>query len=229
MTWFAQNGEDRKLEFMLGEKNDGFYIDVGAWDPSIHSVTKHFYDKGWRGINVEPVAIYHELLERERPCDINVRAACGDLNGYRDFHVVHDSGLSTFDAGNARAAVRREGFDVDVVRVTVLTLADICENYVPREATLEAYSGVGPRIGGNARDCPHIAIDFLKIDVEGWERQVVAGADWERFRPKILCIEATQPMTEIPTHDAWEPLLEQAGYSFIVFDGLNRFYQDGRL
>jgi hypothetical protein len=72
----------------------------------------------------------------------------------------------------------------------------------------------------------HVAgpVDFLKVDVEGFEREVLAGADWSTFRPRVVVIEATVPKSDEPAHDAWEPMLFEVGYRFALFDGLNRFY-----
>jgi hypothetical protein len=67
-------------------------------------------------------------------------------------------------------------------------------------------------------------VDFLKVDVEGFEREVLAGADWSTFRPRVVVIEATVPKSDEPAHDAWEPMLFEVGYRFALFDGLNRFY-----
>jgi hypothetical protein len=67
-------------------------------------------------------------------------------------------------------------------------------------------------------------IDFLKIDVEGFEEEVIAGANWQRFRPTVVVVEATHPQTNRLTHGSWDPLLREAGYTFELFDGLNRFY-----
>jgi hypothetical protein len=81
------------------------------------------------------------------------------------------------------------------------TLALICEEYVG-----------------------DVVIDFLKIDVEGFEAAVIAGGDWERWQPRVIVVEATEPNERTPSHDAWEPALISAGYVFALFDGLNRFY-----
>jgi hypothetical protein len=74
-----------------------------------------------------------------------------------------------------------------------------------------------------ARHAPSV-IDFMSVDVEGYEQEVLAGADLARYRPRVLIVEATEPATAKPTHEAWEPLVLGAGYQFVVFDGLNRFY-----
>jgi hypothetical protein len=81
-----------------------------------------------------------------------------------------------------------------------MTLAQVCEAHV------------------------HEPIDFMKIDVEGSESLVIEGGDWERFRPRVLVIEATEPNSWIPSHEAWEPLVVETGYRCVLFDGLNRFY-----
>ena len=84
--------------------------------------------------------------------------------------------------------------------VPVTTLRTLCEQHAPA------------------------AIDFLKIDVEGAERDVLAGGDWQRFRPKVVVVEALAPLTMAPSWQAWEPILTSNGYRFAFFDSLNRYY-----
>jgi hypothetical protein len=67
-------------------------------------------------------------------------------------------------------------------------------------------------------------IDFLKIDVESHEREVLEGADWGRDRPRVVVVEATRPQSSIPSYEDWEPILLAADYLFAFFDGLNRYY-----
>jgi hypothetical protein len=67
-------------------------------------------------------------------------------------------------------------------------------------------------------------IDFLKIDVEGWKREVLVGLDLRRYRPTVILVEATLPTTRIETHSRWEGLLTRSEYSAVHFDGLSRFY-----
>ena len=70
---YAQNYEDVMLWRALKHIDKGFYVDVGANDPIIDSVTAAFYERGWRGINIEPMRSYHEHLCAARPLDINFR------------------------------------------------------------------------------------------------------------------------------------------------------------
>ena len=98
---YAQNFEDVMLWRVLKGVGRGFYVDVGAQDPDVGSVTRAFYDKGWSGINIEPVAQYHEQLCRARPRDVNLRAVCGSDESERRFFEIPDTGLSTLDASIA--------------------------------------------------------------------------------------------------------------------------------
>lgn len=196
---YAQNQEDIMLWRALRHVQNGFYIDVGAADPSVLSVTRLFYDHGWSGINLEPNPDYFSSLVRERQRDINLSIGAGASNGSLTFHLIEGTGLSTFEADIAH----RHSSDWGMVErtVDVLTLAEICQRHRPE----------GP-------------IHFLKIDVEGNEGSVLAGADFQRFRPWIILAEATVPGTQEPLYEGWEPILIEQGYSFVWFDGLNRFY-----
>jgi FkbM family methyltransferase len=197
---YAQNFEDVMLRRALRDVEAGFYVDAGAAHPDVDSVTRAFYDAGWSGINVEPVAASHRRLQASRPRDVNVRAALGRERGAGRLFVVAGTGLSTLHEDAAARASAATGFAAEAAEVEVTTLADICDAHTGRE------------------------IHFLKVDVEGAEADVLAGADFDRHRPWIVLVEATAPMSAEPTHAAWEPILLRAGYGFAYFDGLNRFY-----
>lgn len=79
---YAQNGEDILLWRALRDLPNGFYIDVGAEDPTQNSVTRAFYERGWHGINVEPVLAHCDKLCNERPRDLTLQVAIGDRVGW---------------------------------------------------------------------------------------------------------------------------------------------------
>jgi len=200
MISYAQNFEDVMLERVFKDKRDGFYIDVGASHPIRQSVTCHFYEKGWHGINVEPEPQSFALLAHHRPRDINLNVALGDEEGRRGLYL--GGPFSTLDMNTAQThasvgvmAGNRE------IPVSITTLAQICD-----------------------RCCGGIDIDFLKIDVEGWEPQVIHGANWERYRPRVVLVEATFPNSRESTWSRWESMLTMNRYRPVYFDGLNRFY-----
>jgi FkbM family methyltransferase len=197
---YAQNREDVLLNRLFIDRDDGFYIDVGACHPVFHSVTKLAYDRGWNGINIEPMPNMFQLLTRERPRDINLHMGLSNREGISIFYEVPAAmGYSTFSREQAED-LRRSGYVLEEHSIPVATLAQVCEKYVGR------------------------TIDFLKIDVENYEREVLEGGDWQRFRPRVVLLEATLPATNIPCHEQWESLLIGANYLFAFFDGLNRYY-----
>jgi FkbM family methyltransferase len=200
MISYAQNFEDVILRRVFRDHKAGFYIDVGAMDPVLESVTKFFYDDGWSGINIEPNEWFYNKLTQERPRDINLNVAVGERDEYRKLHVFEQYGISTF-ADDYRDRFVEQGFGSEEKTVRITTLAKICAEHATQP------------------------IDFLKVDCEGWEKYALRGADWDRFRPTVLLVEATEPGTDISSWNEWEPfLLEDARYEFVYFDGLNRFY-----
>lgn len=199
---YAQNGEDVVLWRALGHVTSGRYIDVGACDPVSLSVTKAFYDRGWRGIDIDPVAEYAARLRAERPDNEVVEAAVTDqLVDTVTLHQFSDTGLSTLLQDTA-AAHERAGFERRDITVPALTLDTVCER-----STVVA-------------DVVH----FLKIDVEGAEADVLRSFDLARWRPWVVLVEATRPLSTEPSFEDWDPVLTAAGYSFCLFDGLSRFY-----
>jgi len=196
---YAQNREDILLWRALRDIPEGFYIDVGAEDPTQNSVTRSFYERGWHGINVEPMAAHFVKLCRERPRDLTLQIAIGDRLGSSTFYEFADTGLSTLVA---QVASRHQSRGLRFVerRVPVVTLTNLWENYVQGE------------------------VHFLKIDVEGYEPEVLAGMDLARYRPWIILIEATEPLSCEGVWYEWERKILEAQYEFVHFDGLNRWY-----
>jgi FkbM family methyltransferase len=196
---YSQNGEDVLLWRVLKEVQRGCYIDVGAQDPVVDSVTKAFYERGWRGINIEPVKQWHDRLVRDRPHDINLRVAVSNRSGSIKLFEVEGSGLSTSDPEFARRH-EAEGHALHEQIVQCATLDQICADNDVR------------------------AVHFLKIDCEGAEKPALEGISLSEVRPWIILLEATEPNSTKPTWSGWEHLLTERGYRFVFFDGLNRFY-----
>ena len=197
---YAQNLEDYHLSLAFAGQDSGTYIDVGAGHPVADNVSFWFYERGWQGVVVEPQPELAALYQRLRPRDLVVRGLVGRHCGEIDFHVVERlHGLSTTVQDVAQKA-KAFGVGYQTVRMPVTTLARLCESH-----NLDS-------------------IDFLKIDVEGAEGDVLFGGDWKRFRPKVIVAEAVTPMASVPSWQDWEPFLMAQGYRFVLFDTLNRFY-----
>jgi FkbM family methyltransferase len=197
---YAQNSEDVLLWRALGHVEKGFYIDVGANDPVEHSVTKAFYDRGWSGISIEPLPAFHQAFEEQRPRDVNLAIAAGAADGeLLLYDVPAVRGWASPDEAVAEMH-RAEGHLVAELKVPVRTLATVCAEHVKGE------------------------IHFLKVDVEGFEAEVLRGMDFARWRPWVLVIEATLPGSRTLNHDSWEHLVTSQRYRYAWFDGLNRYY-----
>ncbi|GGP25433.1 FkbM family methyltransferase [Silvimonas amylolytica] len=198
---YAQNLEDVILWRALKQIQNGFYIDVGAAWPVADSVTKAFYDRGWHGINVEPNPQLNQLLVLDRRRDTTLRVAVSDQPGVMAMTFVPDTGLSTLD-DNIGQQHQQAGFIARTEEVTVTTLAALWQTHVPAGQE----------------------VHFLKVDVEGFETQVLSGNDWVAHRPWVIVVEATLPMSQIESYQGWEPLLLEVGYQLVYVDGLNRYY-----
>ena len=196
---YAQNLEDVMLWRALKHVEKGFYIDVGANDPSTDSVTKAFYERGWHGINIEPLPSHHADLQKERPRDINLQYAAGRSRGEIKLWECDVRGWATADA-TVIAYHQEAGHEGIFHTVPVLPLSEICT--------------------GNVRGEVH----FLKIDVEGLEKSVIEGMDFSCCRPWILVVESTNPNTTEEVHFKWENIVQSEEYTFAYSDGLNRFY-----
>lgn len=197
---YAQNFEDVMLWRALGQIEHGFYIDIGAQDPIIDSVSLAFHEHGWRGIHVEPIAHYAELLRQQRPGDIVIQAAAGNGPAVLQFFEIPNGGLSTAVSDIAERIHRERNCDVHEITVPCIALSAILEL------------------------CAESEIHWLKIDVEGFEKQVLSSWGKSAVRPWIVVVESTLPLTQIETHESWEAILIGYGYTPVYFDGLNRYY-----
>ncbi len=200
MISYAQNFEDVMLARLFSSDHKGFYIDVGAADPDYLSVTRYFYDRGWRGINVEPSRLFYPRLQERRPDDLNLFCGIGNAPGRATFHQFSRAENSTLDPAVAERLIQEDERAV-AYEVDVITLADLCERFVKDRV-----------------------IDFMKIDVEGGELAVLQGGDWRKYRPRVLIVEATKVNDEAENWQEWEHILTAADYHKVWFDALNNFY-----
>jgi FkbM family methyltransferase len=191
---YAQNWEDVRLRRLFADRPTGFYVDVGAAHPQLHSFTHTLYRQGWRGINVEPLPSFFALLADERPEDRCLNAVLGrETGGTVTFFEAPEQRGSSSMRPDVAQQLRDAGLEVREHTVPVRTLADVLEEAAPA------------------------TFDLLKVDVEGAEDEVLAGNDWTRFRPRLVVVERTAP-------ERWEQDLLDRGYLRAADDGINTWY-----
>ena len=194
-TPYSQFLEDLILFSVFHDVENGFYIDIGANDPNIMSVTKNFYIRGWYGINIEPLPDKYRALTKFRKKDINLKIGAGKMKENGTFYV------------NGVTSTLKKKKNNESITINVDTMFNICRKYVPKNEIIQ----------------------FCKIDVEGGEKDVLLGYDFESYRPKVFCIESTLPGTGIPCHNLWEDILLKNDYSFAYQYRINRYYIDNRI
>ena len=199
---YSQHFEDFILFYLLYDIECGFYIDVGANDPNFISVTKAFYDRGWKGINIEPLPFKYKLLKQFRHRDINIQMGAGNMKGNATLQILCDHGECSSIFYN------KIYNNSKLLNIKIETMSNICKMYIP----------IGKEI------------HFCKIDVEGAEKNVLLGFDFENYRPKIFCIESLINIkTKKPEYKEWEYILTKNDYKLGYVFGLNRFYYDNRI
>lgn len=163
---YAQEGEDLILEKIFYNRAQGFYVDVGAHHPVRYSNTYLFYQKGWRGINLDPVPGMKYVFDELRPGDVNLELAVSDEKGQVEYFIFEESALNTCSSQLSDYYVKEKG--AKLLRTEVITfvrLSDILNEYA------------------------HQQIEFLSIDTEGYELAVLNSNDWDKFRPLYILVE----------------------------------------
>lgn len=202
INFYSQNFEDVILERCFTDINDGYYIDVGAQHEEYDSVTKYFYEKGWSGINIEPLLEYCNSFNcRDR--DVIIQCAAGSDNKIVKMKAFMDTGLSSLSPVNTEL-LEEAGLQFEEREIHVKTLNSILKSLKIEKKQFE----------------------FLKIDTEGYELEVIKGIDLFVYRPKIILCEVTKPNSKQFTEDYQEicDILDKQGYIKIYFDGLNQWW-----
>lgn len=197
---YSQKGEDLILDRLLGYKKNGMYVDIGANDPVRFSNTYRFYKRGWRGILVEPDRVCYKKLKRIRPHDIAFNKGVGSSRKPLSFFIFFPDTLSTFSKDAAKRSVKQGFTLVDTVTVPVEPLYSILDTH--------------------GKKTP---VDILSVDTEGYDLTVLKSNNWDRFRPRLICVEGGNEKVAVAHY------LVQKGYSKVTDNGLNSIYKDTRL
>jgi FkbM family methyltransferase len=166
---YSQEGEDLVLARLLGrlKLTTGFFVDIGAHHPTRYSNTYYFYRRGWRGINVDALPGTKKIFQRMRPRDITIECGVGSQEGILKYFAFNEPALNTFSEQEAKKKDCPPYRIIDTLQIPVVTLKQILDEYLP--------SGT--------------QIDFMTIDVEGFDHEVIASNNWSIYRPSVVLVE----------------------------------------
>ena len=161
---FSQFGEDVIAGLCFSRGFKGFYVDVGAFHPMSLSNTYNFYRQGWRGVAIDANPEVAGLFARFRPQDVFVHSAVGRDKGQIEMALFAEGAFncSSDQIASVPEDVRKT---MRLIKVPLNTLAAILASQNVRE------------------------VDFLSIDCEGNDLNVLLSNDWSRWRPKVICVE----------------------------------------
>ena len=193
---YSQEGEDIILRRILGEKKTvGFYVDVGAHHPKRFSNTYHFYKKGWRGINIDAMPGSMKLFRKIRSRDINLEIAISNKKQTLIYYCFNDPALNGFSKTLSIERNKKKEYKIiDEIKIKTLTLAEVLDDYLPSDTT----------------------IDFLSVDVEGLDFQVLTSNDWTKYRPNVVLVEDLYLFFDNPDNSKIYKLLIGKGYHLVA-------------
>jgi FkbM family methyltransferase len=201
---YSQNGEDMVLQELFVYQSTGFYVDIGAYHPRRFSNTYFYYQKGWSGINVDATPGRMEAFRKDRPRDINLEIAIGRSCETRTLFEFTEPALNTLDPVVAQQRLHEQHPIVCERRIETQTLAKILETHLP--------SGQ--------------LIDFMSIDVEGLDLDVLQSNDWQMYRPRYLLVESGGFDPECPYEDIIHQYVSSLSYKLFARTLRTSIYQD---
>jgi len=167
---YATEGEDLVLQRLMGYRANGAFIDVGAHHPIKYSNTYYFYKQGWRGINIDAMPGSMQAFNQERPEDINLEIPISDSEQELKYYIFNAPDLNTFDSSKIDIYLKYPGVKLEKeVTLKMKTLEQILDEHFAKLKSSH--------------------IDFISVDVEGLDLQVLRSNNWQKYRPEYVLAE----------------------------------------
>lgn len=164
---YSQEGEDLIIDKLLGYKKNGFFVDIGAHHPLRFSNTAIFYKRGWNGINIDAMPNSMVEFNKLRKLDINLETAISNEEETKLFYIFNEPALNTLNKEEALSKDGKNGYKIlQAIEVKTVKLKTVFNQY----------------IGNNE-------IDFISIDTEGNDLNVLKSNDWKKYKPKLILVE----------------------------------------
>lgn len=200
---YSQEGEDMVLHRMMGSVKNGFYVDVGAHHPLRFSNTYFFYQKGWRGINIDAMPGSMDIFKNKRSRDINLEVAVAEKTEELTFYIFEEPAINSFDAELSEKRIENGNKLIEKRVIKTKTLEQILDENLPKNQT----------------------IDFISIDVEGLDLMILKSNNWEKYRPNIVAVECLGfDLVSIQNDNVYKFLITK-GYSLVAKTVNTCFFQ----
>lgn len=203
---YSQVGEDIILDYLVQGKKKGFYVDVGAYHPVHISNTYKFYKRGWRGIQIEPNYRKFRLFEKYRSNTINLNIGIGAEEKESKFYIFDSDAYSTFSEESAKLNERLGLRLLETRSVSIMRLSSVFERYA------------------NGID-----IDFMSIDTEGFDLEVLKTNNWNLYRPNYIIVETVEASGDVfgkKMNDVYDIYMGGINYIKVADTYLNTIYKD---
>ncbi|MDQ7947727.1 MAG: FkbM family methyltransferase [Pedobacter sp.] len=194
---YSQDGEDMILKAIYEQKKGykGFYVDVGAHHPVRFSNTRYFYKRGWRGINIEPTPAAIKAFHLFRKGDINLNIGIGPEKATLTFYCFNEPALNSFSK-EVSERIDQDGSKYKIIEkldIAIMPLSEVLDRHLPANTK----------------------IDFMSIDVEGLDFQVLLSNDWNKYKPDVLLVEESIDVDAIKDSPIYL-FLKEKGYHFFA-------------
>jgi FkbM family methyltransferase len=196
---FSQEGEDLILLKYFKNKKCGFYVDVGAHHPFRFSNTNLFYKKGWSGINIDATPGSMKIFNKYRSRDINIEVPVSNSNKKINYYIFNEPALNSFSSKLSNDRDVNTKYKIKkIIKLKPEKLSRILDKYIPKNKM----------------------IDFMSIDVEGYEYEVLKSNNWEKYKPTYLLVE-------ILKKDLMD-IKDDNIYIFLINKGYSKINETGR-
>jgi len=201
---YSQDLEDIFINEYFKNKNCGFYIDIGCYHPIKYSNTALLYNRGWKGINIDMNSTSIDLFNIARNRDINICSAISSTNKQVTQFIDHSySPVNTIDKKFSDIISKKLSIKPFIEKkIQTYTLSQVLKKY---------------KVLINQ-------VDFLNIDVEAHDYEVLKGIDFVKIKPKIICIEIENFSSKL-NFEKINNYLKKYDYIFIKKIGLNGFFE----
>jgi FkbM family methyltransferase len=202
---YSQQGEDITIMRLLENKPKGFFVDIGAFHPIKYSNTYTFYKKGWRGINIEPNPDARQDFLKYRAHDINLNIAIGNSSERLSYYKFNVPAVNSFSLEHVDKWKQVPDFYVkEVLDIQTQRLQDVLKEHLP----------------------DHQIIDFMSIDVENFDLEVLKSNDWDLYRPFLLLVEEDILQLDSFTESPIVTYLQTKNYALISVCNGTLFFRD---